>query len=112
MSAALLSYLADIEGNNRCQTIAAYYEGAINLSHYGVFPESQAYVASVEALIPASSRAGPSAGGCAWPGVRLPARWPRWRGAPAWDQGTPAPGPTPSGPTILLAKVPSIFLVA
>jgi soluble lytic murein transglycosylase-like protein len=52
MSAALLSYLADIEGNNRCQTIAAYYEGAINLSHYGVFPESQAYVASVEALIP------------------------------------------------------------
>ena len=52
MSAALLSYLADIEGNNRCDTIAAYYEGALNLSKYGVFPESQVYVASVEALIP------------------------------------------------------------
>jgi hypothetical protein len=52
MSAALLSYLADIEGNNRCKVIAAYYEGAINLSRYGVFSETQAYVASVEALIP------------------------------------------------------------
>jgi LysM repeat protein len=52
MSAALLSYLADIEGNNQCDTIAAYYEGAVNLSQYGVFPESQVYVASVEALIP------------------------------------------------------------
>ena len=52
MSAALLSYLADIEGNNRCDTIAAYYEGSVNLSQYGVFPETQAYVASVEALIP------------------------------------------------------------
>lgn len=52
MSAALLSYLADLEGNNRCDVIAAYYEGSINLSHYGVFPETQAYVANVEALIP------------------------------------------------------------
>jgi murein DD-endopeptidase MepM/ murein hydrolase activator NlpD len=52
MSAAFLAYLADIEGNNRCRTIAAYYEGPVNLSTYGVFPESQVYVASVEALIP------------------------------------------------------------
>ena len=52
MSAALLSYLADIEGNNRCDVIAAYYEGSINLSRYGVFPDTQAYVANVEALIP------------------------------------------------------------
>jgi hypothetical protein len=52
MSAALLAYLADLEGNNRCDTIAAYYEGPVNLSQYGVFPESQVYVASVEALIP------------------------------------------------------------
>jgi soluble lytic murein transglycosylase-like protein len=52
MSAALLSFLADLEGNNRCNVIAAYYEGSINVSRYGVFPDSQAYVASVEALIP------------------------------------------------------------
>ena len=52
MSAAFLAYLADVEGNNRCMTIAAYYEGPVNLERYGVFPETQAYVASVEALIP------------------------------------------------------------
>jgi N-acetylmuramoyl-L-alanine amidase len=52
MSAAFLSYLAGVEGNNRCATIAAYYEGPDNLRQYGVFPETQAYVASVEALIP------------------------------------------------------------
>ena len=52
MSAAFSSYLADLEGNSRCMTIAAYYEGPLNLSQYGVFTESQAYVASVEALIP------------------------------------------------------------
>jgi soluble lytic murein transglycosylase-like protein len=52
MSAAFLAYLADVEGNNRCATIAAYYEGPLNLSQYGVFPDTQAYVASVEALIP------------------------------------------------------------
>ena len=50
MSAAFLAYLAGVEGNNRCATIAAYYEGPLNLSHYGVFTETQAYVASVEAL--------------------------------------------------------------
>ena len=33
-------------------TIAAYYEGPLNLSRSGVFPETQLYVASVEALIP------------------------------------------------------------
>jgi hypothetical protein len=52
MSAALLSYLADLEGNNRCKTIAAYYEGSINLSRFGAFPDTQQYVADVEALIP------------------------------------------------------------
>lgn len=52
MSAAFLSYLAGVEGNNRCATIAAYYEGPLNLSTYGVFTDTQAYVASVEALIP------------------------------------------------------------
>jgi N-acetylmuramoyl-L-alanine amidase len=52
MSAALLAFLADIEGNNRCDVIAAYYEGALNLSQYGVFPPAQTYVADVEALIP------------------------------------------------------------
>jgi hypothetical protein len=52
MSAAFLAYLAGVEGNNRCATIAAYYEGPVNLSAYGVFPDTQAYVASVEALIP------------------------------------------------------------
>lgn len=52
MSAAFLAFLADTEGNNRCETIAAYYEGPLNLAQYGVFPVSQSYVASVEALIP------------------------------------------------------------
>lgn len=52
MSAALLAYLADTEGNSVCNTIAAYYEGTINLSQYGVFPSAQVYVADVEALIP------------------------------------------------------------
>jgi LysM repeat protein len=52
MSAAFLGYLSDLEGNNMCATIAAYYEGPLNLGHYGVFPETQRYVASVEALIP------------------------------------------------------------
>jgi LysM repeat protein len=52
MSAAFLAYLAGVEGNNQCSTIAAYYEGPLNLSEYGVFPETQAYVANVEALIP------------------------------------------------------------
>jgi murein DD-endopeptidase MepM/ murein hydrolase activator NlpD len=52
MSAAFLAYLADAEGNNRCRTIAAYYEGPLNLAQYGVFPDTESYVASVEALIP------------------------------------------------------------
>jgi hypothetical protein len=52
MSAAFLRYLADVEGNNRCATIAAYYEGPVNLNKYGIFPDTQAYVANVEALIP------------------------------------------------------------
>jgi soluble lytic murein transglycosylase-like protein len=52
MSAAFLAHLADIENNNLCDTIAAYYEGPANLREYGVFQDAQAYVASVEALIP------------------------------------------------------------
>jgi soluble lytic murein transglycosylase-like protein len=52
MSAAFLAYLAGVEGNNRCATIAAYYEGPDNLRQYGVFADTQVYVASVEALIP------------------------------------------------------------
>jgi soluble lytic murein transglycosylase-like protein len=52
MSAAFLGYLSDLEGNNLCATIAAYYEGPLNLAHYGVFSDTQHYVASVEALIP------------------------------------------------------------
>lgn len=52
MSAAFLGYLSELEGNNLCATIAAYYEGPLNLAHYGVFAETQQYVASVEALIP------------------------------------------------------------
>ncbi len=52
MSAAFLSYLAGVEGNNRCATIAAYYEGPDNLRQYGIFPDAQVYVADVEALIP------------------------------------------------------------
>jgi hypothetical protein len=52
MSAAFLAYLAGVEGNNRCATIAAYYEGPDNLRQYGVFSDTRAYVTSVEALIP------------------------------------------------------------
>lgn len=52
LSAAFLAYLAGVEGNNTCATIAAYYEGPINESLYGVFSDSQQYVAAVEALIP------------------------------------------------------------
>jgi murein DD-endopeptidase MepM/ murein hydrolase activator NlpD len=52
MSAAFLAYLAGVEGNNPCLTIAAYYEGPYNLGRYGVFQETDAYVASVEALVP------------------------------------------------------------
>ena len=52
MSAAFLSYLSRVEGNNRCATIAAYYEGPLNLQSRGVLPDTQQYVADVEALIP------------------------------------------------------------
>lgn len=52
MSAAFLAYLAHIEGNNRCATIAAYYEGPLMLQTKGVIPETQQYVADVEALEP------------------------------------------------------------
>lgn len=52
MSAAFLNYLAHIEGNNRCATIAAYYEGPLNLQTRGVLPDTAQYVANVEALEP------------------------------------------------------------
>jgi murein DD-endopeptidase MepM/ murein hydrolase activator NlpD len=52
MAAAFLAYLGGVEGKNRCATIAAYYEGPANLSTYGVLPDAQVYVASVEALLP------------------------------------------------------------
>lgn len=51
MSAAFLNYLARREGDNRCATIAAYYEGPVNLQHRGVLPDTQQYVADVEALV-------------------------------------------------------------
>ena len=50
LSAAFLAYLAGVEGNNRCATIAAYYEGPLNLQTMGVLPQAQQYVANVEAL--------------------------------------------------------------
>jgi soluble lytic murein transglycosylase-like protein len=52
MSAAFLNYLARIEGDNRCATIAAYYEGPLNLQAIGVLPDAQQYVADVESLEP------------------------------------------------------------
>lgn len=52
MSAAFLNYLAEREGNNECATIAAYYEGPLNLQTLGVLPEAEQYVADVEALAP------------------------------------------------------------
>ncbi len=52
MSAAFLAYLSRIEGGNLCSTIAAYYEGPLNLSAHGVYPSTRLYVADVEALLP------------------------------------------------------------
>lgn len=50
-------YLAYLQGNlgSTCATIAGYYEGLQNMHAYGVLGESQAYVASVEAMIPSFS---------------------------------------------------------
>ncbi|MDA8043643.1 MAG: LysM peptidoglycan-binding domain-containing protein [Actinomycetota bacterium] len=52
MSAAFLSYLAGREADNQCATIAAYYEGPVNLQTFGVLPDARTYVADVQALIP------------------------------------------------------------
>ncbi|MBV9661575.1 MAG: transglycosylase SLT domain-containing protein [Acidimicrobiales bacterium] len=52
MAAAFLAYLAHLEGNNPCYTIAAYYEGPLNLASSGVFADTRTYVADVEALVP------------------------------------------------------------
>ncbi|MDQ2729650.1 MAG: LysM peptidoglycan-binding domain-containing protein [Actinomycetota bacterium] len=50
-------YLAYLQGNlgGTCATVAGYYEGLQNMHRYGVLGESQAYVASVEAMIPSFS---------------------------------------------------------
>lgn len=50
MAAAYLGFLADAEGGNACATVAAYYEGALNLQTYGVTPSAQQYVEDVEYL--------------------------------------------------------------
>jgi LysM repeat protein len=50
MSAAFLGYLAAAEGGNTCLTVAAYYEGPLNLQTYGVLPSAQQYVSDVEYL--------------------------------------------------------------
>lgn len=52
LSAAFLAYLSRVEGDNRCATIAGYYEGPLMLQSKGVLPETQIYVADVEALLP------------------------------------------------------------
>lgn len=52
MTAAFLAYLSRIENGDLCRTLAAYYEGPLNLSMYGVFAVTEAYVAGVEALLP------------------------------------------------------------
>jgi hypothetical protein len=52
LSAAFIRYLAGVEGDTRCATIAAYYEGPLNLQADGVLPDAQQYVADVEALEP------------------------------------------------------------
>jgi murein DD-endopeptidase MepM/ murein hydrolase activator NlpD len=50
MEAAFLLYLARVERDNTCATIAAYYEGPIHLQTEGVIPSAQQYVADVEYL--------------------------------------------------------------
>lgn len=52
ISAAFMSYLLSIEGGSTCRTLAAYYEGPLNLATRGVFTDTALYVADVEALIP------------------------------------------------------------
>ena len=56
MSAAFLAYLADIEGNNRCETIAAYYEGPVNLSNTASSPRPRPMWPAWRRSSPASSR--------------------------------------------------------
>lgn len=51
MSAAFLGYLAHLEGGSRCATIAAYFEGPVNLATDGVYPSTRTYVADVESLV-------------------------------------------------------------
>jgi soluble lytic murein transglycosylase-like protein len=51
MSAAYLSYLSHVEGSNQCATLAAYYEGPLELQTYGLLPDARNYVSDVEALV-------------------------------------------------------------
>ncbi len=50
MSAAYLSYLSRVEGSNQCATLAAYYEGPLELQNYGLLPDAKAYVSDIQAL--------------------------------------------------------------
>ena len=50
MSAAYLSYLYRVEGSNQCATLAAYYEGPLELQNYGLLPDARAYVSDIQAL--------------------------------------------------------------
>ncbi len=50
MSAAYLSYLSHVEGSNQCATLAAYYEGPLELQSYGLLPDARAYVSDIQAL--------------------------------------------------------------
>ena len=52
MSAAYLAYLSRVEGSNVCATLAAYYEGPLELQTYGLLPDARVYVSDIEALIP------------------------------------------------------------
>lgn len=52
MEAAFLGFLADLEGGNFCKTVAAYYEGPLNLQNDGVFAITEPYVEDVAALVP------------------------------------------------------------
>ena len=50
MSAAYLSYLSHVEGSNQCATLAAYYEGPLELQMYGLLPDARTYVSDIQAL--------------------------------------------------------------
>ena len=61
MSAAFLAYLAGVEGNNRCADHRRLLRGPLNLSQYGVFPETRPTWPAWRRSSPSSSRSAPSA---------------------------------------------------